>query len=119
MVYHAGADVTRFIKLFDGHGDEGYFVGEHRSLASWQGQLRDSFVGDVFEHTDLGPEFNSPEPLIVSCRQNLWSFLKDMISHSTQEPTLFATELRDPRTKERIFNEMWTGDAWLQLQVIQ
>ena len=118
-MYSAGADITRFIKLFDEHGNEGYFIGEHRSLAAWQSQLRDSFVGAVFEHVDIGPEFDSPEPLIVSYRRNLWPFLKDMLSLTEQKPTLFATELRDPDTKERIFNELWTGDAWLQLQVVE
>ena len=113
----AGARVTEFIKLWDDHKGEGYFPGERATFGAWQIQLRDGFVDKGFEHVDIGPEFHSPEPLIVSSRKILWQYLQTMISDTQQEPTLFPAELRDEATGERIYNEMWTADAWLQKQV--
>ena len=67
-------------------------------------------TGTEFEHTDIGPDLQVSEPVVVSVHKNLWQSLTDMISSSDEQFTLFPKAQKDSTTGERMYNEASGGD---------
>jgi hypothetical protein len=71
---------------------------------------RDAKYGVGFQHIDISDEVGCPgEELVVSVRI-------DLVQHCNDTVTLKAEYLKD-EYGQRLVNEFWTADRWLELQV--
>lgn len=78
---------------------------------------RDAKYGIGFQHIDISDEVGCPgDDLVVSVRRDILQCFIDLVQHCNDTVTLVPEYLTDVYG-QRVINEFWTGDRWLELQV--
>lgn len=116
----AAAEIANFLQLFRKYEHESYRPSPQlRNFPEWQAYLTAApRAGSEYEHHNIAAAVGAHEPLFVSVRLNLSQTLLNMISNGTEQPVLYPELKRDPITQERLYDEQYTGDHWLHLQVL-
>lgn len=69
-----------------------------------------------FEHIDISKKVNFPDPLMLSVRKNPIGLVKRMFG-SKEGQAVLSPGVSFDLDGQRVFNEMWTADKWLNDQV--
>jgi len=114
-----GKKFTELLQLFKQHGWEDLHIPEElRTARAWHLALRRGIAEfDKFEHIDIAAECGiAGECLILSIRKDLPGALKHMITEGPGSLHFWASKAFTA-DGERLFNALWNGDRWIDLEV--
>lgn len=111
----AEAKFARVLETFKRYPGESYTPSSTITGDVYE-NVKKSNMGIEFEHIDISKKVNCLDPIMVSVRKDPIGVVKRMFG-SKEGRAVLSPGVKYDSEEQRVFNEMWTADKWLNDQV--